>query len=310
MRLPLFRSRARVPFLVGMVTAALVLPTAASHAQTPAQPVIESAPRKVGYQRPARIVGRLDGGQPGEEVALERRREGGEWTQIAVQTTDAEGRVRFRLDSLEKTRYYRLAWTDEISFASTYSEERKIRVRPRLVLRASRLDVMQGRGLRLRGRLLPASAGRHIALQRRVEGSWHTFARPYAGDGDFSVRSKFYRAGWRRVRTVFRGDATNTASKDGLFIRVYRRSEATWYGPGFYGQRTACGKTLTGETLGVAHRTLPCGTEINLLYEGRTITVRVIDRGPYGTADWDLTQETAERLRFSGRDRIGVIRAG
>jgi rare lipoprotein A (peptidoglycan hydrolase) len=50
---------------------------------------------------------------------------------------------------------------------------------------------------------------------------------------------------------------------------------------------------------------LPCGTRVNFLYKGRTITVRVIDRGPYGEADWDLTEKTADRLNFEGRDSIG-----
>src|SRR4029077_919942 len=56
---------------------------------------------------------------------------------------------------------------------------------------------------------------------------------------------------------------------------------ASWYGPGFYGNRTACGQTYTPELLGVAHRTLPCGTSLILSYGSRLVTVAVIDRGPY-----------------------------
>src|SRR5947208_2000480 len=56
---------------------------------------------------------------------------------------------------------------------------------------------------------------------------------------------------------------------------------ATWFGPGFYGQRTACGQTLTPAVVGVANRTLPCGTLVRFGYKGRTATVPVIDRGPY-----------------------------
>jgi len=56
---------------------------------------------------------------------------------------------------------------------------------------------------------------------------------------------------------------------------------ASWYGPGFYGNRTACGQTYTPEIVGVAHRTLPCGTLVVLEYRGRILTVPVIDRGPY-----------------------------
>lgn len=56
---------------------------------------------------------------------------------------------------------------------------------------------------------------------------------------------------------------------------------ASWYGPGFYGNRTACGQVYTPEILGVAHRTLPCGTPVRLEFAGRTLTVPVIDRGPF-----------------------------
>lgn len=69
-------------------------------------------------------------------------------------------------------------------------------------------------------------------------------------------------------------------------------SNVSWYGPGFYGHRTACGVTLTTTTLGVAHRTLPCGTRVTLRNpaNGSTATVLVIDRGPYVTGrTWDMT---------------------
>jgi rare lipoprotein A (RlpA)-like double-psi beta-barrel protein len=56
---------------------------------------------------------------------------------------------------------------------------------------------------------------------------------------------------------------------------------ASWYGPGFYGNRTACGQTYSPAILGVAHRTLPCGTLVTLRYGARSVTVPVIDRGPY-----------------------------
>jgi hypothetical protein len=56
---------------------------------------------------------------------------------------------------------------------------------------------------------------------------------------------------------------------------------ASWYGPGFYGNRTACGQVYTPEIIGVAHRTLPCGTLVVIEFRGRTMTVPVIDRGPY-----------------------------
>jgi hypothetical protein len=66
----------------------------------------------------------------------------------------------------------------------------------------------------------------------------------------------------------------------------------SWYGPGFYGKRTACGYAMTEGLVGVAHRTLPCGTKVTFRNpaNGRTITTKVVDRGPYVSGrDWDLT---------------------
>lgn len=66
----------------------------------------------------------------------------------------------------------------------------------------------------------------------------------------------------------------------------------SWYGPGFYGGRTACGQTLTKSLVGVANRTLSCGTKVTFKNpsNGRVLTLTVVDRGPYvSSRDWDLT---------------------
>lgn len=86
---------------------------------------------------------------------------------------------------------------------------------------------------------------------------------------------------------------------------MWTRSVATWYGPGFFGNRTACGQRLTRRTVGVAHKTLPCGTEVTFAYRGRVLRTRVIDRGPYTNgARWDLTQAAARALRFKQTDTV------
>jgi rare lipoprotein A (peptidoglycan hydrolase) len=90
---------------------------------------------------------------------------------------------------------------------------------------------------------------------------------------------------------------------------------ATWYGPGLYGNRTACGKTLNRQTFGVAHKTLPCGSKVVLRFKGRYVRTKVIDRGPYANgAKWDLTQATAEALHFedvgAGDIRVAKIARG
>ena len=90
-------------------------------------------------------------------------------------------------------------------------------------------------------------------------------------------------------------------------IRSMDRDLATWYGPGFYGNRTACGQRLTRRTVGVAHKRLPCGTRVAVRYKGRFVRTRVIDRGPYAHgAKWDLTKRAAKKLRFSYTDKIRV----
>jgi rare lipoprotein A (peptidoglycan hydrolase) len=65
--------------------------------------------------------------------------------------------------------------------------------------------------------------------------------------------------------------------------RWHLDGNVSWYGPGFYGKRTACGYAMTSTLIGVAHRTLPCGTRITFRNpaNGRTVTATVVDRGPY-----------------------------
>jgi peptidoglycan hydrolase-like protein with peptidoglycan-binding domain len=83
---------------------------------------------------------------------------------------------------------------------------------------------------------------------------------------------------------------------------------ATFYGPGLWGNRTACGFTLARRTLGIAHRTLPCGRAVPVYYGGRLAIFRVIDRGPYtsGVA-LDLTAAAAGML---GMSATSAVRAG
>jgi peptidoglycan lytic transglycosylase len=81
---------------------------------------------------------------------------------------------------------------------------------------------------------------------------------------------------------------------------------ASWYGgPSLWGAKTACGQTLRPHTLGVAHKTLPCGTTVKFRYHGHVLITRVIDRGPYvrGRA-WDFTAAASEALDFEGVGRV------
>lgn len=61
------------------------------------------------------------------------------------------------------------------------------------------------------------------------------------------------------------------------------RGEASWYGPGFHGRKTASGERFNQNALTAAHRTLPFGAKVKVtnVNNGKSVTVRINDRGPY-----------------------------
>jgi rare lipoprotein A len=93
-------------------------------------------------------------------------------------------------------------------------------------------------------------------------------------------------------------------------VMVYKPALATWYGPGFFGNLTACGFALTPDLQGVAHRSLPCGARVSISYGGRVLVLPVVDRGPFGVpgADWDLTQAAAMALGVTETSHVGAVR--
>jgi rare lipoprotein A len=101
--------------------------------------------------------------------------------------------------------------------------------------------------------------------------------------------------------------ASSTPGKARAPSRAQASGIATWFGPGFFGKQTACGQTLTPAVVGVANRTLPCGTLVNVTYESRSLTVPVLDRGPYSRGvTWDLTAGAAQALGIAETVRIAT----
>jgi rare lipoprotein A len=128
-------------------------------------------------------------------------------------------------------------------------------------------------------------------------------------NGSFATTFRTTRAGPVTIRAELQGSQTSSAAAapPSVSVTVYRRSIATLYGPGFWGHRTACGVILRRRTIGVANRTLPCGTEVQVYWKGSVITVPVIDRGPYAhNANWDLTMATARALGMEGTGVVGA----
>jgi rare lipoprotein A len=112
-------------------------------------------------------------------------------------------------------------------------------------------------------------------------------------------------AGTGGVGATAEGGEGTASSGGDLAFTALRTAGATWYGPGLYGNHTACGEVLRPATIGVAHRTLPCGTPVKLLYRGRALVTTVIDRGPYTSGNsFDLTNGARRALHFPGADHL------
>ncbi len=181
---------------------------------------------------------------------------------------------------------------------------------------ASRASALLRSQLRFSGTVANPGPGQIVEIERRgreTGGSWVPTAHGSVGSrGAFSALwpvNHIGQFGFRAVLESGRGMVSRASpASPSLMITVYRPAIATIYGPGFWGQRTACGQTLRPAMLGVANRTLPCGTPVSLLWHGRRIVVPVIDRGPYANnADWDLTSATAAALGISGTVTIGAV---
>jgi rare lipoprotein A len=89
-------------------------------------------------------------------------------------------------------------------------------------------------------------------------------------------------------------------SREALKKRVIR-GQASWYGPGFHGKKTASGEIFDQGRLTAAHKTLPLGTKAKVtnLENGSTVEVEINDRGPYvGDRVIDLSHAAANALGF------------
>ncbi|ACK73686.1 rare lipoprotein A [Gloeothece citriformis PCC 7424] len=100
-------------------------------------------------------------------------------------------------------------------------------------------------------------------------------------------------------KTKTKSPPTQTATK----LNPYKRGIASWYGPGFHGRRTANGERYNQNGLTAAHRYLPFGTKVRVtnLNNGRSVTVRINDRGPFiGGRIIDLSAGAAGAIGMFG----------
>lgn len=158
-------------------------------------------------------------------------------------------------------------------------------------------------------------AERRVRVERRTASGWRraTTAR-IRSSGRFVAtwRTRSTRVHELRVVLVPTGDepaepdtaaasSRATSEPPSVKVAVLGRVKATWYGPGLWGNTTSCGVTLQPDVVGVAHRTLPCGTQVEIRRGGKTVVVPVIDRGPFANgATFDLTKAAADRVGVDG----------
>jgi rare lipoprotein A len=173
-------------------------------------------------------------------------------------------------------------------------------VRAKLRIRRVDLDVLDGSAVIVAGTLRPGLAGRTVDLQGLGRHGWrtisHTLTQPR---GRFVLRYTPHHLLTERVRVLFAGDPRDLRARRNIGrLSSYRLAGASWYGGG---GGLACGGQLTGSTMGVANKTLPCGTLVTLRYGGRSVRVPVVDRGPYVAGrEFDLTEATKRALGFEG----------
>jgi rare lipoprotein A len=77
--------------------------------------------------------------------------------------------------------------------------------------------------------------------------------------------------------------------------------KASWYGPGFHGRKTASGERFNQHALTAAHKTLKFGTLVRVTYKGRSVVVRINDRGPFTKGRTiDLSKAAARKIGCAG----------
>jgi rare lipoprotein A (peptidoglycan hydrolase) len=180
------------------------------------------------------------------------------------------------------------------------------RVKSHVALHVSKHSVLTGDSVTVRGKVRPSGDHRVKVV---FGGTGHEVVLvDTKANGTFKARWDVAELGNYDVQAFGLHDKKVRGSHSKVrHLTSFRLAGASYYGPGLYGNGVACGGTLEPGTLGVANKTLPCGTMVKLRYNGNSITVPVIDRGPYVAGrDYDLTEAVKERLGFPG---VGYVQA-
>jgi rare lipoprotein A len=275
---------------------------------------INAADRSVAFGERVTLRGAFPGAGNAPIEILHRAKGARGWEAVAGAHTRPSGRYSIRVKP-RRIGYWRAELSSAPAPASAPQEgaqagepapassaidsgtgAERINVRSRTEARIARRHTHAGRTVKVRGKVSPAGAERRVVLEIGDADEVTTAHR----DGRFELDRRAPGPGIYPVAVRARSNRVATGSRDSAGkVTVYRSATASWYGPGLYGNPMACGGTLTPSTMGVAHRTMPCGTKLRLRHRGRTVTARVVDRGPFaGDREFDLTSATKQALRF------------
>jgi hypothetical protein len=280
--------------------------------QTPLN--LQVSPRRVKFGEPVTISGTAPTADAGKRVLVQTAAPSqSSWRSLGAATVGPAGTFRARvlprrsgvLRAVEQTPAAATP-ADRTASASPArrtapSPQPTVTVGARFTPARHAAAVLRSGPVHVGGKLLPAISGRRVRLQGHGAHGWHTLSSARTGArGDYRVSLAPTDADGQRLRMVFAGDGRNAqAVRPAGQVTVLHPSLASWYDDG---GNTACGFHAR---LGVANRSLPCGTKVMLRYGGRTVTAVVDDRGPYaGGREWDLNQNTASALGFGG---VGTV---
>ena len=136
----------------------------------------------------------------------------------------------------------------------------------------------------------------------------HTLAHSWLADGPVDhtpagrrLASLIVAVAFAAVLQAVPATPTHVTSQADAAPAWAQHGKVSWYGPGFQGRRTANGEIFDTNEMTMAHRSLAFGSKVRVtnLDNGRSIVVRVNDRGPYvGGRIADLSYAAASRLGF------------
>ncbi|MHB8658978.1 MAG: septal ring lytic transglycosylase RlpA family protein [Solirubrobacteraceae bacterium] len=315
MRRPRRAQMAAGALLLAVPSSAVALTARQTDAQSasPTPTTVDVARRQVAFGSPVTVTGAVPTAAVGRRLELQFAPAGSSaWMALQQTTVGRGGHYRFHavlrhtslvrvVDAGVRTPRSTPALASADSPVIAPSPARRITVAAGFQIRPRTFAVFGGQSIEVGGRLLPALAGRRIRLMTRAGRGFRTIASAMTGPrGGFRLRYAPPGSGTQWLRVSFAGDRANgrTWAMAGPATR-FVPGFASWYNDG--GQ-TACGFHAG---YGVANLSLPCGAQVTFRYGGRQVTATVDDRGPYvGGREWDLNQNTAGALGFSGVDAV------